>query len=142
MKSSLKKAVTALLAAALLAATPCTPVFGAQTYYVNDGSSTLTMADAYAVGASGDAAKLPDRGVYAATANGTQMLGGTEYAVLHRVAMPKHQLSHRTIHACFYEIEVEAFPHPLPPDGCVVADGEVSDYAVSRLTELYLQRRG
>ena len=79
MKSSLKKAVTALLAAALLAAAPCTPVFGAQTYYVNDGSSTLTMADAYAVGASGDAAKLPDRGVYAATANGTQMLGGTEY---------------------------------------------------------------
>lgn len=70
------------------------------------------------------------------------LLGGTEYAVLHRVAMPKHQLSHRTIHACFYEIEVEAFPHPLPPDGCVVADGEVSDYAVSRLTELYLQRRG
>lgn len=70
------------------------------------------------------------------------LLGGTEYAVLHRVAMPKHQLSHRTIHACFYEIEVEAFSHPLPPDGCVVADGEVSDYAVSRLTELYLQRRG
>lgn len=79
MKSSIKKAVTALLAAALLAAAPCTPVFGAQTYYVNDGSSTLTMADAYAVGASGDAAKLPERGVYAATANGTQMLGGTEY---------------------------------------------------------------
>lgn len=79
MKSSMKKAVTALLAAALLAAAPCTPVFGAQTYYVNDGSSTLTMADAYAVGASGDAAKLPERGVYAATANGTQMLGGTEY---------------------------------------------------------------
>ena len=61
MKSSFKKAVTALLAAALLAAAPCTPVFGAQTYYVNDGSSTLTMADAYAVGASGDAAKLPER---------------------------------------------------------------------------------
>ena len=79
MKSSMKKAVTALLAAALLAATPCTSVFGAQTYYVNDGSSTLTMADAYAIGASGEAAKLPDRGVYAATANGTQILGGTEY---------------------------------------------------------------
>ena len=79
MKSSMKKAATALLAAALLAATPCTSVFGAQTYYVNDGSSTLTMADAYAIGTSGEAAKLPDRGVYAATANGTQMLGGTEY---------------------------------------------------------------
>ena len=79
MKSSLKKAATALLATALLAAAPCTPAFGAQTYYVNDGSSTLTMADAYAVGAAGEAAKLPERGVYAATANGTQLLGGTEY---------------------------------------------------------------
>ena len=61
MKSSFKKTVTALLAAALLAAAPCTPVFGAQTYYVNDGSSTLTMADAYAIGASGEAAKLTRR---------------------------------------------------------------------------------
>ena len=79
MRSNLKRGITALLAVVLLAAAPCTSAFGAQTYYVNDGDNTLALADAYAIGASGEAAKLPDRGVYAATANGTQMLGGTEY---------------------------------------------------------------
>ncbi len=67
MRSNLKRGITALLAVVLLAAAPCTSAFGAQTYYVNDGDSTLTLADAYAIGA-GDAAKLPERGVYAATA--------------------------------------------------------------------------
>ena len=79
MKSSLKRVITALLAAVLLAAAPCTSAFGAQTYYVNDGDNTLALADAYAIGADGSTAKLPERGVYAATASGTQLLGGSEY---------------------------------------------------------------
>ena len=58
---------------------PCTSAFGAQTYYVNDGENTLALADAYAIGADGSTAKLPERGVYAATASGTQLLGGSEY---------------------------------------------------------------
>ncbi len=68
------------------------------------------------------------------------LLGGTQYTVLHCVTMPQYRLSHRIIHACFYEIEVEAFPRSLPLEACVVADNKVSDYAVSRLTELYLNR--
>lgn len=79
MKSSLKRVITALLAAVLLATVPCVPAFGAQTYYVNDGDNTLALADAYAIGADGSTAKLPERGVYAATASGTQLLGGSEY---------------------------------------------------------------
>ncbi len=79
MSSSLKRVITALLAAVLLAAAPCAPAFGAQTYYVNDGDNTLALADAYAIGADGSTAKLPERGVYAATASGTQLLGGSEY---------------------------------------------------------------
>ena len=79
MKSSLKRGITALLAAVLLATAPCVPAFGAQTYYVNDGDNTLALADAYAIGADGSTAKLPERGVYAATASGTQLLGGSEY---------------------------------------------------------------
>ena len=79
MKSSLKRGITALLAAVLLATAPCVPAFGAQTYYVNDGDNTLALADAYAIGANGSTAKLPERGVYAATASGTQLLGGSEY---------------------------------------------------------------
>ena len=79
MKSSLKRGITALLAAVLLATAPCVPAFGAQTYYVNDGDNTLALADAYAIGADGSTAKLTERGVYAATASGTQLLGGSEY---------------------------------------------------------------
>ena len=79
MRSSLKRVITALLAAVLLATAPCVPAFGAQTYYVNDGDNTLALADAYAIGADGSTAKLPERGVYAATASGTQLLGGSEY---------------------------------------------------------------
>ena len=79
MRSNLKRGITALLAVVLLAAAPCTSAFGAQTYYVNDGDSTLALADAYAIGADGSTAKLPERGVYAATTSGTQMLGGSEY---------------------------------------------------------------
>ena len=71
MKSSLKRVITALLAAVMLAAIPCVPAFGAQEYYVNDGENTLALADAYAIGADGSTAKLPERGVYAATAGGT-----------------------------------------------------------------------
>ena len=79
MKSSLKRVITALLAAVMLAAIPCVPAFGAQEYYVNDGENTLALGDAYAIGADGSTAKLPERGVYAATASGTQLLGGSEY---------------------------------------------------------------
>ena len=79
MKSSLKRVITALLAAVMLAVIPCVPAFGAQEYYVNDGENTLALADAYAIGADGSTAKLPERGVYAATASGTQLLGGSEY---------------------------------------------------------------
>ena len=79
MRSNLKRGITALLAAVLLATAPCVPAFGAQTYYVNDGDNTLALADAYAIGADGSTAKLPERGVYAATASGTQLLGGSEY---------------------------------------------------------------
>ena len=79
MRSNLKRGITALLAVVLLAAAPCTSAFGAQTYYVNDGDNTLALADAYAIGADGSTAKLPERGVYAATTSGTQLLGGSEY---------------------------------------------------------------
>lgn len=79
MRSNLKRGITALLAVVLLATAPCVPAFGVQTYYVNDGDNTLALADAYAIGADGSTAKLPERGVYAATASGTQLLGGSEY---------------------------------------------------------------
>ena len=52
------------------------------------------------------------------------------------VRMPKHQLSHQTLHAVFYRLEVTE----LPADEAwiTVAETALGDYAVSRLTERYL----
>ena len=52
--------------------------------------------------------------------------------------MPVHQLSHRTIHACFYRIRIGRLPASLK-SYTAVTDAEIGDLAVSRLTELYLE---
>lgn len=59
--------------------------------------------------------------------------------VLRRVVpMPRHQLSHRTIHAVFYELEVEKLPEAprLEP----ISLQALGEYPVSRLTERYLEQ--
>ena len=57
-----------------------------------------------------------------------------------RTAMPRHVLSHRIIYACFQEIELERIPDSL--SGFLrVPEAELDRYAVSRLTERYLERR-
>lgn len=53
--------------------------------------------------------------------------------------LPPHQLSHQTIHAVFYRIEAERFSAELLRDFLPVAADSLGDYAVSRLTERYLQ---
>lgn len=53
-----------------------------------------------------------------------------------RLRMPKHQLSHQSIYATFYEMECDAMPDI---EGIIAIDeSELSHYAVSRLTENYL----
>lgn len=54
--------------------------------------------------------------------------------------MPKHVLSHRVIYAIFYELEVERFS-PAMGDFVQVAEEEEGRYAVSRLIDLYRERR-
>ena len=54
--------------------------------------------------------------------------------------MPKHVLSHRVIYAVFYELEVERFS-PAMGDFVQVAEEEAGRYAVSRLIDLYRERR-
>lgn len=63
------------------------------------------------------------------------------YRLTDQTAMPAHHLSHRTIFANFYTIDVEEFPSALSGFVRVEADA-LGDYAVSRLTELYLERIG
>lgn len=51
----------------------------------------------------------------------------------------KHVLTHRIIHATFYVVEVEAVPAALHDMRCVPWS-EVGEYAVSRLTDIFLHR--
>ncbi len=50
--------------------------------------------------------------------------------------MPVHQLSHQRIHATFYRIEVAQLPHHEP--FITIKQDAIGDYAISRLTERYL----
>lgn len=66
-----------------------------------------------------------------------ELLGDSEWHLLRSTPMPKHQLSHQTLHAVFHRIEVlrplaslAAYPS--------VATSEVGEYAVPRLIDRYL----
>ena len=60
------------------------------------------------------------------------LLGGVEWRLLRSVAMPKHQLSHQTLHAVFHRIEI--FSPAVPTSA-------LGDYAVPRLIDRYLDRQ-
>ena len=71
-----------------------------------------------------------------------KLFGGSGDVVLHRsVIVPKHVLSHRVIHAVFYEFEVSGFPDEMRNRYKVVAEKELDCYAVSRLIELYREKQ-
>ena len=56
------------------------------------------------------------------------------------VAMPKHQLSHRTIYATFYRIEIQEFSPAMQKNYKEIPSANLMQYAVSRLTESYLEQ--
>lgn len=64
--------------------------------------------------------------------------GAGQVSVSAQVYACKHVLSHRVIHARFYVVETEQLP---PMEGYVrIAVEELGDYAVSRLTEGFLEK--
>lgn len=69
-----------------------------------------------------------------------ELLDRVEERVFGITDMPPHILSHRVIHARFYEMEVTHLSPALERCWQVEASS-VGDYAVSRLIEAYLQRR-
>ncbi|MDR2937063.1 MAG: NUDIX domain-containing protein, partial [Rikenellaceae bacterium] len=81
-----------------------------------------------------------DFSVLSHTAAFRELLGDTAFTLMKATKMSKHQLSHRTIHSTFYELEVSAFPSHAEKF-LRVDEGALGDYAVSRLTDLYLERR-
>ena len=64
--------------------------------------------------------------------------GTTLSSASERVAPRRHVLSHRIIHARFYDLEVPAFS-PAMQVYLQVPDEQVCEYAVSRLIEYYLE---
>ncbi len=67
-----------------------------------------------------------------------RLLDGQPFRLTDTVRMPRHQLSHQAIHALFHRLEVEELP---AAEGCIAVDAEaLGDYAVSRLTDRYLNR--
>ena len=67
-----------------------------------------------------------------------QLLRGTPYLVQHISPLYKHQLSHQTLYARFYSIEVREVPSALAEDYTCIQEDKIYDYPVSRLTEKYL----
>ena len=55
--------------------------------------------------------------------------------------MPKHILSHRVIHTVFYEFEVSGFSPAMRNVYLEVPEKELDRYAVSRLIDLYREKR-
>jgi A/G-specific adenine glycosylase len=67
-----------------------------------------------------------------------RLFDGAGQIVLRRTtAVPKHVLSHRVIHAVFYEFEVDRFTPAMRNDYRTVDRKELDRYAVSRLIENY-----
>ncbi|MEG0789306.1 MAG: A/G-specific adenine glycosylase [Alistipes sp.] len=71
------------------------------------------------------------------TAEFRTLSAGTDLHLTHTAVRPKHQLSHQTIHATFYRIEIKAWP-PMAAEYLRTDGTTLGDYAVSRLTERYL----
>lgn len=63
-------------------------------------------------------------------------LGSVPWRLLGSVTLPKHQLSHQTIHAVFHRIETPLLT-PAAASTAVPSD-TLGDYAISRLLERYL----
>ncbi len=66
------------------------------------------------------------------------LCGAAGIRVKRTVEMPKHILSHQTIYARFYELETGVLPLGVP--GTTIKESDIGEYAISRLTELYLER--
>lgn len=82
-----------------------------------------------------DFAELEQTGEYRLLMEGVE-----EIRVLRMIDMPKHILSHRVIYARFYEIKVSNFTESMQKY-IRVPDTEMEEYAVSRLIEMYRERK-
>lgn len=74
----------------------------------------------------------------ATTEFGQLTVGIKKIRLINSTKMAKHQLSHQSIYATFHEMEWDALPQL--DETITIAETELTDYAISRLTESYLER--
>lgn len=66
------------------------------------------------------------------------LAGGQTYRLAGTFALPEHRLTHQSIRAVFYRLEGARAPRSEAAGCHPIAEDELGDYAVSRLTERYL----
>ncbi len=69
------------------------------------------------------------------------MFGTLPYRLVRTIRMPKHQLSHQTLHAAYHRSRSTHGP-PLPKDGRSCRTKQLEDYAIPRLLDRYFERIG
>ena len=67
-----------------------------------------------------------------------ELLGDAPWRLVRSIAMPRHQLSHRTVHAVVHRIETPVLT--AAAERLAVDTASVGDYAVPRLLERYLTK--
>lgn len=68
-----------------------------------------------------------------------ELLEALPYRLLQTTRMPKHQLSHQTLHAVYYRLEVERWPS-CAERWSLVPSGSIGEYAIARLLDRYFER--
>ena len=69
------------------------------------------------------------------------MFGTLPYRLVRTIRMPKHQLSHQTLHAAYHRLALDAWPSAAE-GWTLVPYEQLEDYAIPRLLDRYFERIG
>ena len=69
-----------------------------------------------------------------------ELLGTLPYRLVRTTRMPKHQLSHQTLHAVYHRLELERLPSVA--GWTFVSSDALGDYAIPRLLDRYFEQIG
>lgn len=70
-----------------------------------------------------------------------ELLGTLPFRLVRTTRMPKHQLSHQSLHAVYHRLELDTWP-PAAGEWTVVSGDALGDYAIPRLLDRYFERIG
>ena len=76
-----------------------------------------------------------------ATETFRELFGAHSYRLLQTTRMPKHQLSHQTLHAVYHRLELERWPSAAGR-WLLSAKENMEEYAIPRLRDRYFERIG